>query len=274
MKSETMLSAPVGSVTVQRGTSPLILGQPHGGTFVPDSVKSKLNANGLKLADTDWHITKLYAGLVPAATTVAATFHRYVIDANRDPSGHSLYPGQNTTALCPTTDFDGSAIYEAGQEPTAAEIQSRLTQFHAPYHSALSAEVARVRALHGFAIVFDCHSIRSHIPFLFEGTLPALNIGTDGGKTCAASIQNSLAEACQNAGLGHVVNGRFRGGWTTRHYGKPETGIHAFQLEISQSAYLTQEALPWLYDEGKATSLRRTLKTALENLSCLKGLAP
>lgn len=163
---------------IREGSSPVILGLPHTGTEVPAEIWQRLNDNGRILADTDWHIHDLYADLIPDATTVRANFHRYVIDANRDPQGVSLYPGQNTTGLVPDTDFDGKPIWNEGQEPGQDDIAARLETFHAPYHAALAAEIERVKAIHGIAILYDCHSIRSHIPFLFEGKLPDFNIGT------------------------------------------------------------------------------------------------
>ena len=250
-------------VEVLRGDGPVILGQPHGGTFVPDDIAARLNDNGLALADTDWHISQLYDGLLAGASVVRATFHRYVIDANRDPAGQSLYPGQNTTGLCPLTDFDGRPIWREGAEPTPTDIAHRTENFHAPYHATLATEVARVKARHGVAVVYDCHSIRSRIPFLFEGELPALNIGTDNGKTCAASLQNLTYEFAASSPYATVLNGRFRGGWTTRHYGTPATGSHAIQMEIAQSAYLADERAPWTYSAAKAAKLRPWLADVL-----------
>lgn len=254
-------------VDVVRGDSPVILGMPHTGTEVPVAILATFNETGRALADTDWHIDRLYDGLAPNATVVRATFHRYVIDANRDPSGDSLYPGQNTTGLCPMTDFDGRPIYRDGMAPDDAEIARRIADYHAPYHAALDAEIARVKALHGHAILYDCHSIRSIIPFLFEGTLPDFNIGTNGGVTCSPEIERCVADICANAsGFTSVVNGRFKGGWTTRHYGRPEAGVHAIQMELAQSAYLTEEAPPWTYDDAKAERLRAVLRDILSAL--------
>lgn len=255
---------------VTHGDGPVILGQPHGGTWLPDDLTARLNANGRTLADTDWHITRLYDGLLPSATVVRSNVHRYAIDANRDPAGVSLYPGQNTTALCPVTDFDGNPIWEPGQEPGSDEILARRAAFHAPYHAALAAEIARVKARHGVAILYDCHSIRSRIPFLFEGLLPVFSIGTDDGRTCAAAIQCATADPCMRAeGMTSVVNGRFKGGWTTRHYGRPETGVHAIQMELAQRAYLAAEAAPWAYDPARAEATRAVLRTILQNLDRL-----
>ena len=154
-------------IEIVRGDSPLILGMPHTGTYVPHDIFNRLNETGQRLADTDWHVHQLYEGLVDDVTSVRALFHRYVIDANRDPSGESLYPGQNTTGLCPITDFDDNALYQDSQEPTPGEIEERRLQFHQKYHQSLSDEIERVKDLHGFAILYDCHSIRSHIPHLF-----------------------------------------------------------------------------------------------------------
>ncbi len=250
--------------SVQRGDGPIVLGQPHGGTFVPDNIAARLNKNGQVLADTDWHINQLYDGLLANATVVQSHIHRYVIDANRDPAGASLYPGQNTTTLVPLTDFDGQPIWQEGQEPSADEIEARRTSYHAPYHNALEQELARVRAKHGVAILFDCHSIRSQIPFLFEGTLPDMNIGTDGGVTCAPGIEAAAYEFSHSSPYSTVLNGRFRGGWTTRHYGRPDEGQHAIQMELAQSTYLSTETPPWAFDEAKANRLRRWLEDILD----------
>ncbi|MCK0151731.1 N-formylglutamate deformylase [Marivita sp. S6314] len=255
-------------VTVTHGTSPIVLGLPHTGTFVPDEIAAKLNDNGRKLADTDWHIDTLYDGLLADVTTVRANFHRYVIDANRDPAGVSLYPGQNTTTLVPLTDFDGQDIWDT--PPTSDDIEHRRQAFHAPYHAALKAELDRVRGLHGIAILYDCHSIRSNIPFLFDGTLPDFNIGTNQGATCDARIEAATTDICKAAGgYTATVNGRFKGGWTTRHYGQPQDKMHAIQMELAQSTYLTDEAAPWTYDGTKAAKLRPHLTQILTTLAAL-----
>ncbi|MCR8722843.1 N-formylglutamate deformylase [Frigidibacter sp. ROC022] len=255
-------------VELHRGEGPVVLGLPHTGTHVPPGIMARLTPIGQRLADTDWHVHRLYDGLLPGATTVRATFHRYVIDANRDPSGASLYPGQNTTGLVPLTDFDGRALWR--EPPDAAETARRLAEFHAPYHAALAAELERVRARHGVAILYDCHSIRSRIPFLFDGLLPEFNIGTNHGATCDPRLSEAVREICAAApGRTHVVNGRFTGGWTTRHYGRPAEGLHAIQMELAQRSYLAGEAPPWRYDEAGAGRLRDTLAAILARLAAL-----
>ncbi|RDW12753.1 N-formylglutamate deformylase [Paracoccus thiocyanatus] len=254
-------------VEVVQGDGPVILGLPHTGTYLPGDIRARLNPRGQVLADTDWHIHRLYDGLLPGATTVRATFHRYVIDANRGPDDASLYPGQNTTGLVPLTDFDGEPIWET--EPTAEDIAERKARFHAPYHAALAAEIARVRARHGVAILYDCHSIRSVIPFLFDGVLPDFNIGTNGGAACDPRIESAVLQACAATGRSHVLNGRFKGGWTTRHYGQPGQGVHAIQMELAQSTHLEAEAPPFAYDAAKAETLRVTLGAILERLAAL-----
>ena len=257
-------------VTVTRGAGSVVLGLPHTGTFVPVAIATNLNANGRKLADTDWHIDRLYDGLLHGVTTVRANFHRYVIDANRDPEGHSLYPGQNTTSLVPLTDFDGADIWET--PPTADEVEARRAAYHAPYHAALRAELDRVRALHGHVILYDCHSIRSDIPFLFEGRLPVFNIGTNLGATCDPRIEHIVEDIARGSGQETVLNARFKGGWTTRHYGRPEEGLHAIQMEIAQRAYLEMEAPPWAYAPPKARRTQAVLRPILTSLGYWRPL--
>ena len=255
---------------VVEGSGPIVLGQPHGGTWMPDDLTARLNETGRALTDADWRIARLYEDLLPGATVVRARFHRYVIDANRDPGGASLYPGRNTTGLCPVTDFDGRPIWREGEAPSEDEVEARRGAWHAPYHAALAERVERARARHGVAILWDCHSIRSVIPFLFEGRLPVLNIGTDDGATCAPEVEASVVAACDAAeGLDAVLNGRFKGGWTTRHHGRPQDGVHAIQMETAQRAYLAAEAAPWAYDPGTAEPLRAVLRRALSDLDRL-----
>ena len=255
-------------VETGRGDSPLVLGLPHAGTWLPPEVRAALNARGRGLEDTDWHVGRLYDGLLPGVTSVRATFHRYVIDANRDPDGSSLYPGQNSTGLVPLTGFDGLEIWQT--PPSPADIAARLQMFHAPYHAALAAEMARVHSRHGMVILLDCHSIRSRLPFLFDGVLPDFNIGTNNGASCAPALEKAVQAICAGAaGYTSVLNGRFKGGWTTRHYGRPQHNYHAIQLELAQSAYLASEAAPWSYDEGKAARLRPHLREILARLADL-----
>ena len=249
-------------IEIVRAGTPLVLGLPHTGTELPPEIAAQLNETGRALRDTDWHVERLFAGLAEA-TSVRTLVHRYAVDANRPPDGTSLYPGQATTGLVPFTEFDGAQIWhgDPGEEETA-----RRLPLHAAYHDVLLAEVERVRTLHGHAILFDCHSIRSHVPRLFEGTLPDLNVGTDGGATCDRAVERIVAEACAASPYTSALNGRFRGGWTTRHYGAMP-GVHAVQLEIAQSAYLVTEASPFAYDDVKAERLRAVLAPLLVDLA-------
>lgn len=256
---------------VNRGSSPIILGFPHTGLDVPTPIRDRLNDEGRLLRDTDWHLDRLYAGVSASVTTIKATTHRYVIDVNRDPAGESLYPGQNTTTLVPLIDFDNQPIWRSGQEPDASEVAERLETYHAPYHAAFRAEIERIVALHGVAVVFDCHSIRSVIPFLFDGTLPDFNVGTNDGRTCTPAVETAVFAAARAAsGYSSVLNGRFKGGWTTRHYGRPQDGVHAIQLELAQSAYLASQEPPFVFDPARAARVRPHLDamlTALEQLA-------
>jgi N-formylglutamate deformylase len=253
-------------VVVTEGSSPVILAFPHGGTNVPDQIKEKLSENGQLLQDTDWHIHQLYDGLLENATYVQATFHRYVVDANRDPEGISLYPGQNTTTLCPLTDFDGNDIWKEGQAPTEADIIARRDAFHTPYHTALAAEIERVHAKYGFTVLYDCHSIRSNIPFLFDGKLPDFNIGTNSGTSCASKFEKAVETVCADAtDFTHIVNGRFKGGWTTRNYADLDRNIHAIQMELGLGCYCNEDH-PWNYEPQVAEKLRPVLKDILQQL--------
>ena len=224
---------------ISRGDAPLVVAFPHGGTDLA-GLDARFVSPWLARRDADWWIAGLYDFVHDlGATTVATTISRSVIDCNRDPSGASLYPGAATTELVPTTTFDGEPLY-AGALPDADDIAARRATWFDPYHAALSAEIARLRAIHTRVVVYDAHSIRSRIPRLFDGALPQFNIGTNGGATCARELETAIAGVCAASGLGHVVNGRFKGGWTTRHYGRPATGVHAVQMELALRGYLAE----------------------------------
>ncbi|WP_306226960.1 N-formylglutamate deformylase [Bosea beijingensis] len=249
-------------VTVTRGSSPLILSMPHPGTGVPPEVAAQLNERGRLVEDTDWHMRQLYGFAAPfAPSVVEAQLSRFVIDVNRDPSGVSLYPGQATTELVPSTTFDGAPIWQTA--PDANEIERRKAAYFQPYHAALAAEIERVKAEHGYCVLWDCHSIKSVIPRLFPGTLPTLNLGTNSGESCAGSIEAAAVTAMARHPFTQIANGRFKGGWITRHYGRPSSQVHALQMEIALSAYLSEETAPWTFDAPKAAVLQTALSAII-----------
>lgn len=232
-----------GWLAIHRGDAPLLIAFPHTGSDLAD-LEPAFRSPWLARRDADWWVDRLYgfAGDL-GATLVRTAISRSVIDCNRDPSGASLYPGQATTELCPTTTFDGEPLYP-GAAPHEAEIARRRENWFDPYHAAIAGELARLRASHPHVVLYDAHSIRSHVPRLFEGTLPLFNIGTNGGATCDAALERAVVDACAASGRSHVLNGRFRGGWTTRHYGRPQDGVHAVQMELAMRGYLAESAVP------------------------------
>jgi formiminoglutamase len=224
---------------IARGDAPLIVAFPHTGTDLAD-VSDRFHSPWLARRDADWWVDRLYhfAGEL-GATTIRTAISRSVIDVNRDPSGASLYPGQATTDLCPTTSFDGDPLYR-DDIPNPAEITRRRSLWFDPYHAALKGEIDRLRARHPHVVLYDAHSIRSHVPRLFDGELPQFNIGTSNGATCDTALSAHIVQLCAKSGQSHVLNGRFRGGWTTRHYGRPESGVHAVQMELAIRGYLPE----------------------------------
>jgi N-formylglutamate deformylase len=253
-------------VSVRQGESPLILSFPHTGTDIPADIEAHLADPDLARQDTDWWIDRLYEPLVDMfnATTVRTAISRTVIDVNRDPFGASLYPGQATTGLCPTTTFDGVPIYEPGEEPDDDEIERRRAFYFRPYYMALGDAVAETCRRHGWCVLYDCHSIRSEVPRLFPGRLPILNLGTNDGAACAPSIASIAMEFAESSPFAAVLDGHFKGGWITRTYGRPRRHVHAIQMEIAQRAYLREERAPWEFDERKAERLRRWLRDIIQ----------
>ena len=250
---------------VHRGTAPLVVSFPHTGTDIPAGLEEAFASLWHARRDADWWVDRLYDfAATLGATTIRTGVSRSVIDVNRDPSGASLYPGMATTELCPTTDFDGAPLYHAGAEPDAAEIARRKTAYFEPYHDAIRG--ATERSPYSRVVLFDAHSIRSRIPRLFEGELPHFNIGTHDGRSCDARLAAAVEGVCAATGYSHVVNGRFKGGWTTRHYGRPDLGFHAIQLELSCRGYIDEPDVPsprnWPtpYAEPRAAALRAVLK--------------
>jgi N-formylglutamate deformylase len=260
---------------VQRGVAPLLVCMPHTGTLIPSPIAAQLVSPWLARKDTDWWIERLYAFAADlGATLIRTDVSRSVIDANRDPSGVSLYPGQATTELCPTTTFDGEPLYGPAAAPGPAEIAARRAQYFEPYHRAIGEELRRLRGTHRAVVLYDCHSIRSQIPRLFAGVLPHFNIGTNSGASCDAALVRRIEALCDASGLTRVTDGRFRGGYTTRHYGAPQHGTHAVQMELACRGYLREPvgevdvaSWPCAYDEDFAAPLRTLLAQVLE--ACL-----
>lgn len=258
------------SFQLHQGSAPFLVSMPHVGTHIPDELKPGYVPRALGVEDTDWHLERLY-GFVRGlgASLIVPRVSRYVIDLNRPPDDAPMYPGASNTELCPTRFFTGDPLYVEGAAPGAAQRAQRREQYWQPYHDALRAELERIKALHGYVLLWDAHSIRSEIPWLFEGRLPDLNIGTANGAAAHASITAAVAGACRDApGVSSVVNGRFKGGYITRHYGQPSSGVHAIQLEMSQALYV-EEAPPFRFHDGaRATQalLKGLLGAALATL--------
>ncbi|MDR5760900.1 N-formylglutamate deformylase [Caballeronia sp. LZ035] len=233
--------------SLERGDAPLLISIPHLGTQIPDSLRSQYTDVALTVADTDWHLDRLYSfARALGATILGARLSRYVIDLNRPPSDESLYPGQTTTGLCPDLTFRGEPVYREGCVPDAAEKQRRVAAYWQPYHDTLRAELKRLRERHANVLLWEAHSIASVLPRLFDDKLPDLNIGTQDGRTAAASVQQEVERAAAAGPFTWIANGRFKGGYITRHFGAPQDGVHAVQLEMCQSTYMN-EAAPFEY---------------------------
>lgn len=232
---------------LHRGTAPLLISLPHDGSEIPDALAARMTPEARHAPDTDWFVSRLYAfGHALGASLLIPRYSRYVIDLNRPPDDVSLYPGQNTTGLCPTVRFSGDPVYLPGEEPDPDEIAQRVEAYWRPYHDALRGELERLRARHARVLLWEGHSIRGELPFLFDGRLPDLNLGTASGASCDPAVQARIETAlrAQNA-YDWVVNGRFKGGYITRHYGDPARGIDAVQLEIAQRIYMDERTGRW-----------------------------
>ena len=252
--------------TLLPGHAPLLVSMPHVGTEIPADLQSRFVPRALEVEDTDWHLPLLHDFLAElGASVLQPRYSRYVIDLNRPPDDAPMYPGASNTELCPTRFFTGEPLYQSGQEPDAAERERRRDVVWQPYHSALAHELQRLKALHGYALLWDAHSIRSEIPWLFEGRLPDLNIGTASGASASDAITAAVIQTFNTqTQFSTAVNGRFKGGYITRHYGRPDQHVHAIQLEMCQSLYM-QEVEPFAYDEALASRIQPLLKKMVSN---------
>jgi len=246
----------------QAGEAPLLVSMPHVGIELPQELRAAMTPVAVAVADTDWHVDRLYDFAAElGASVLAARYSRYCIDLNRDPEGKSLYPGASVTELCPTSTFDDEPLY-VGAAPDQGEIRRRRETYWQPYHGKLREELARLRKKHPRVLLWEGHSIRSVVPRFFEGRLPDLNFGTGGGKTADPVLVERLLEVAGASRFSLVLNGRFKGGYITRAYGVPEQGVHAVQLELAQAAYM-DEAPPFPWDPGRAAELRGLLRELL-----------
>lgn len=244
------------------GTSPLLISVPHDGIHVPADVRARMTAAGGAVPDTDWHVAELYDfARELGASMLVANYSRYVVDLNRATTDDALYPGQVATGLCPLQTFSGEEIYTR-PGVNDEEMKQRIATYWQPYHDKLGSTLDALREKHGCALLWDAHSIASVVPRLFDGELPELNIGTDDGRSCAASATESVVAVAATSPYSYVVNGRFKGGYITRHYGNPESGVHAMQLEIAQRVYLNEATT--VFDARKGSRLRDTLRPMLE----------
>jgi N-formylglutamate deformylase len=259
-------------LTVDRGNAPLVVSLPHAGIDLPDEIAGDLISPWRARKDCDWWVERLYDFASSlGATIVRTSVSRTAIDVNRDPTGISLYPGQTTTELCPIATFDGEPLYREGRTPAADAIGMRRAQWFDPYHAMLKTEIARLRAAHPAVVIYDCHSIRSVIPRLFEGVLPHFNIGTNAGKSCAPALAAAITAICAATDFQHAINGRFKGGYITRHYGRPDAGVHAVQMELACRAYIAEplgpvgaDVWPTAYDPAYAAPVRAALTRIFE----------
>jgi N-formylglutamate deformylase len=256
----------MANFTLQRGRVPLLISLPHDGSFIPAAVAARMQPAARRSPDTDWHVGRLYEPLALAlgASVLKPLASRYVIDLNRPADGHALYPGQRETGLVSTVGFDGEPLYLNGGAPDGTEVQQRINEFWQPYHHALQQELARLCVEHGRAVLWEAHSIRSRVPMLFDGRLPDFNLGTAAGASCGTPMQAQL-QACleSQSRFSFAVNGRFKGGYITRHYGDSATGgVQAVQLELAQLNYMDEESFE--YDDGKAVVVQQLIRQLLQ----------
>lgn len=257
------MSSETSSFHFIQGKIPLLVTIPHAGTQLTPEVEAGLSEAACGLPDTDWHIPLLYDFVRDlGASVLIGRYSRFVVDLNRPPDNQPLYTTA-TTGLFPETLFDGTPTFAEGKTPSAEQRQSYIDHIWQPYHQQIQRELARLKAEHGYALLFDAHSIASVIPRLFDGQLPDINIGTNEGKSCHASVIAAMQAVCEaQQNYSWVVNGRFKGGYITRAYGQPGQKIQAVQLELAQRNYM-EETPPFTWHQQRASQLQLLLKALL-----------
>lgn len=241
------------------GSGPLLVSVPHDGRLLAPGMAERMTGAGVSLPDTDWHVARLYDFVRElGASLLVARFSRYVVDLNRPADDAALYPGQLSTGLCPRKTFAGEQIYRDEADPAPAEIDARRVAYWQPYHDRITETLAAIRDRHGHALLWDAHSIESVVPRLFDGELAVLNLGSNSGASAGEAIVSRVAAATDDV----VLDGRFRGGHITRHYGRPASGVHALQLEIAQRAYMDEASRE--YDTRRAEVLQGRIGAMLE----------
>lgn len=257
------------SFTLHRGRTPLLVSMPHVGTHIPEPMRALYTERALGVEDTDWFLDRLYAFVTDlGASLIVPVESRFVIDLNRSSDNQPMYPGRNNTELCPTRFFTGDPVYRDGCAPDESEIRRRVATYWQPYHDTLHEELQRLKAAHGHAVLFDAHSIKGELPWLFEGRLPDMNLGTVEGRSCAPGLRAAVHGVFQaQTDYSHVLDGRFKGGHITRHFGQPEKGLHTVQLEMSWRAYMDATP-PFRWHAARAAAvtplLRRLVQTMVD----------
>jgi N-formylglutamate deformylase len=246
------------------GRTALLVSMPHTGTHVPEWLAPRLTRAAKALPDTDWHLASLYDFLEDiGASVLIGTHSRYVVDLNRPPDNANLYPGQDTTSIVPLDTFHKEPIYLPGFPPSEDEVHSRIEQYWQPYHARLSSHLEELKQRHGYALLWDAHSILSVLPRFFQGRLPDFNLGTADGKSCGPGLGEALLKKI--SGYSKVLNGRFKGGYITRTYGNSANKVHAVQLELSESVYMDEKA-PYGFREDLARKTRPVLRSLLDEM--------
>lgn len=244
------------------GKTPLLISIPHDGRNLMPGQADRMTMHGKAIPDTDWFVRDLYAfASTFGASVIAANYSRYVVDLNRPATDDEMYSGQLSTGLCPLQTFAGNGIYVAGERVSAAEQEERIQQYWHPYHDEVQATLTRLKREFGYALLWDAHSIASEVPRLFPGVLTDLNIGTNGGASCSEACESAVMAAAKTSDFSSVSNGRFRGGFITRHYGVPEQGVQAIQLELSQRCYMDENNRS--YDADLAVKAGDTIRRML-----------
>lgn len=247
---------------------PILLSVPHCGTEFPTELTDQFKPD-LRSApdDTDWFVHQLY-DFAPqmGITLIHATYSRWVIDLNRDPESKPLYAdGRIITAICPATNFFGEKLYKDERTEVAGnEVARRLQAYYWPYHQQVQVLLDGLKQKHGRVLLWDCHSIRQHVPTIHREKFPDLILGDVDGTSASPGLIEETLSILDHSGYCVSHNHPFKGGYITRHFGQPSVEQHALQLEMTKVNYMDDQEQS--YNRARAERMRSLLKKVFERL--------
>lgn len=224
----------------------VIFASPHSGNIYPKAFVNRSELNALALRrNEDAFIAELFAPAVDlGAPLLTAQFPRCFVDVNRapddlprlwNPDALTISPrAEAGLGVVPTMLSENLAIYKKSLSLRAAK--KRLNALYYPYHDALQDLITEGSLNFGEVLLIDCHSMPGFAPM--GSRRPDIILGDRFGVSCYPDTIARAEAAFRARGYNVTRNYPYAGGYVTQHYGKPQAGIEALQIEINRDLYL------------------------------------